>query len=71
MVRYHTAKLGSKMVMNGKSKASSVRGMLIVPVAMVVWILVADPSFLGLNRSHPLEHFVSSAFGIDLGIHQQ
>lgn len=57
--------------MNGKSKASSVRGMLIVPGAMVVWILVGDPSFLGLNRSHPLGHFVSSAFGIDLGIHQQ
>jgi hypothetical protein len=51
-------------------KVSSVRGVLIVPVAMVVWILVADPSFLGLD-SRPLRQFVSSAFGIDLGIRGQ
>jgi len=60
------------MVINDKPKASSVRAMLIVPVAMVVSILVGDPSFLGLN-SRPLRQFVSSEFGIDLGIrgHQQ
>jgi hypothetical protein len=53
-------------------KVSYVRRVLIVPVAMVVWILVADPSFLGLN-SRLLRQFVSSEFGIDLGIrgHQQ
>jgi len=48
-------------------KVSSLRRVLIVPVAMVVWILVADPAFLGLN-SHALRQFVSNEFGIELGI---
>lgn len=53
-------------------KVSSLRRVLIVPVAMVVWILVADPAFLGLN-SRALRQFVSNEFGIGVGIwgHQQ
>jgi len=48
-------------------KVSSLRRVLIVPVAMIVWIFVADPSFLGLN-SRALRQFVSNEFGIELGI---
>ena len=42
----------------------SVRRIVILPVAMVVWILVADPSVLSLNKVSALGRLVSNTLEI-------
>jgi hypothetical protein len=54
-------------VSSDKIKIPSVRRIVILPVAMVVWILVADPSVLGLNKDNALGQIASNTFGIYLG----
>ena len=61
---------GKRFVDNDNSKKKSGRpllGILVLPVAMVLWILVADPTVLGQNGSHAMGKLVSSEFGIKLG----
>ena len=48
---------------NDKIKMLSVRRIVILPVAMVMWILVADPAVLGLNKVNALGQLVSNTLG--------
>ena len=49
---------------NDKVKMLSVRRIVILPVAMVVWILVADPSVLSPNKVSALGQLASNTLGI-------
>jgi len=54
-------------VSNDKIKKPYVHRIVILPVAMIVWILVADPSVLGLNKVNALGQLVSNTLGVHLG----
>jgi hypothetical protein len=60
------ADVGKQIVSNDKIKIPSVRRIVVLPVAMVVWILVADPSVLGLNKVNALGQLLSNTFGVHL-----
>ena len=58
------ADVGEQIVSNDKIKMLSVRRIVILPVAMVVWILVADPSVLSLNKVSALGQLANNTLGI-------